>query len=152
MLGAAESDLLLGQFSRMKRARRCLALLCAVPIAPSSAASADVMRTFDLECAYERAFDIASKSIVAETGQFSAWIEFTDNAVSKVVSSKGSHCDPRLAFVDEMEVGFACGINLAAQRITYTFTFDKSSGSFEQRFFFGRQLSRIRYGRCNAKN
>lgn len=136
----------------MKRARCCFAVLCVLHFALPGAASAAVVGTLDLECTYERTFDVKSKSISTETGQFSARIEVTDNTVSKVTSSKGSHCDHRLAFADEMEVGFACGIDLAAQRITYTFTFDKSTGSFEQRFFVGRQLNRIRYGRCKARN
>jgi hypothetical protein len=136
----------------MKRSRRCLAMLSVLEFALSGALSAAAAGALELECIYERAFDVESKSTSIETGQFSARIDFTGDAVSRVASGKGSHCNPRLAFVDEREVGFACGIDLAAQRITYTFTFDRSSGSFEQRFFSGRQLSRIRYGRCGINH
>jgi hypothetical protein len=102
--------------------------------------------TINLDCTYERVAEGKSTSNVPEN--FSAQIQFSDDQVTKITAGKGNRCDPRLAFVTDMEIGFACGIDLAGQRISYTFTLSRLTSSFEQRFFFAGKLKLIHFGRC----
>jgi hypothetical protein len=119
-------------------------LVAALPAVASYAAAG----TVNLECAYERALDVDNNSTSGATGHLSAHIQFTEDAVTEVIVSKGSRCDPRFGFVTDMEIGFACGLDLAGQRISYTFTLSRISGLLEQRFFFRGKLRQIHYGRC----
>jgi hypothetical protein len=119
-------------------------LVAALPIIPSYAAAA----TVNLDCSYERTLDVEKKLTSAAAGHLSVEIQFTPEGATKVTVNKSSRCDPRLAFVTDMEIGFACALDLPGQRISYTFTFDRHSGSLEQRFFFQGELEQIHYGRC----
>jgi hypothetical protein len=127
---------------------KLVSLVAVLLIVLTAIASYAAAATVNLDCTYERAFDVEKKSTSAATGHLSAQIQFTEEGVTKVIVSKGSRCDPRLGFVTDIEIGFACSLDLAGQRISYTFTFNRLSGSLEQRFFFGGKLEQIRYGRC----
>lgn len=118
--------------------------------APTALASYAAAATVNLDCTYDRTLDVDKNSASAATGHLSAQIQYTEDGVTKVIVSKSSWCNPRLGFVTDMEIGFACSLDLAGQRISYTFTFDRLSGSLEQRFFSGGKLGRIRYGRCKG--
>jgi hypothetical protein len=104
--------------------------------------------TINLDCSYEPVGEGEEKSASNVPEQFSAQIHFTGDQATKVTVGKGNQCDARLAFVTEMEIGFACGIDLAGQRISYTFTLNRLTSAFEQRFFFAGKLKLIHFGRC----
>jgi hypothetical protein len=108
--------------------------------------------TVKLDCTYQHALEGNEKSTSAAPGHFSAQIQFTDDEVTKITVGKSSRCDPRLAFVTDSEIGFACGIDLAGQRISYTFTLNRFKGSLEQRFFFDGKLKAIKFGQCQPAN
>lgn len=124
------------------------ALVAASLVFLCASASQAMAGTINLDCIYEAVVEGEEKSASTMLEHFSAQIHFTDDQVTKITVGKGNQCDARLAFVTDMEIGFACGIDLAGQRISYTFTLNRLTSAFEQRFFFAGKLKFIRFGRC----
>jgi hypothetical protein len=116
-------------------------------VVPSTGAAA----TVNLLCSYEESLDTDRRITSPAHGELSAQIKFSEKQVTDITVSKSSWCNPSAAFVTETEIGFACAFDLAGQRISYSFTFDRLKGTFEQRFFVGGKLGQVSYGQCEAQ-
>jgi hypothetical protein len=112
--------------------------------------SAGSATTVNLTCSYDQTLDVDKGTTSPITGQLSVQIQFSEEQVTRIIVSRGDWCDPGNALVTEMEISFACGFNLASQRITYSFTFNRSNGVLEQRFFIGGKLGQVHYGQCRV--
>jgi hypothetical protein len=107
--------------------------------------------TVSLTCFSENSLDVKRNVTTPWFGRFSAQIKFSDERVTGIVTGQAHWCNLSGAFVTGEEIGFPCSFNLAGQRISYSFTLDRFSGTFEQRFFIGGKLRQVHYGRCSLK-
>lgn len=104
--------------------------------------------TLNLSCSYDHTVDARKGTQLPAAGQLSAQIQFSEENVTAITVSKGEWCDPNGAFVSDTEISFACGLDLAGQRISYSFTLNRVNGALEQRFFVGGKLAVVQYGHC----
>lgn len=107
--------------------------------------------TIGLTCVSEKSLDVKRRIASPASGQFSAHIELFGEHVVGITVSKAHWCSPSGAFVTDREIGFACGLNLAGQRISYSFTFERLHGTFEQRIFVIGRLRQVNYGVCRLE-
>jgi hypothetical protein len=103
--------------------------------------SAGDASTLKLMCSYGPAAD-----------SFFAQIQFSHERVTSIRISKGGWCDSRDGQVTEKEISFPCAFELAGRRISFSFTLDRLSGAFEQRFFVGGKLQQVHHGSCTLKS
>jgi hypothetical protein len=104
--------------------------------------------TVSLTCSYDQTFDVKTRVTAPTTGELSVEIQFIEEQVTGIKLNQGGWCNKHDAFVSEMEISFPCAIDLAGQRLTFSFTFNRLNGALEQRFFIGSKLRLIRYGTC----
>jgi hypothetical protein len=78
-------------------------------------------------------------------------IQSSDEQVTSIKISMGGWCDSSDGQVTEKEISFPCAFELAGRRISFSFTLDRLSGAFEQRFFVGGKLQQVHYGSCTWK-
>lgn len=105
--------------------------------------------TIDLTCSYDQNFNVRKGITSPTTGRFSAKIRFSGEHVIRILVTRGDWCNPSNALATEMEISFACSLDLAGQRISYSFTFNRLDGDLEQRFFIAGKLGQIYYGQCS---
>jgi hypothetical protein len=109
-------------------------------------ASAGDAATIDLACSRD---SLPGEPPAAHP--FFVQIRSSERQVTSIELSTGGWCDSRDGQVTEEEISFPCAIDLAGRRITFSFTLDKRSGAFEQRFFVGGKLQQVGYGICTWK-
>jgi hypothetical protein len=116
-------------------------VLAILPTAVSS-------ETVSLTCSYDQTLDVKTRVMSPTTGEFSVEIEFAEEQVSGIKVNKSGWCNKYDVFVSEIEISFPCAFDLAGQRITSSFTFNRQTGTLERRFFIGGKLGVIHYGEC----
>jgi hypothetical protein len=99
--------------------------------------------TLDLTCSRDRLLEGSPA-----TGLFSVQIQSSHGQVTSIKHSLGGWCDVRDGQVTEQEISFPCAFELAGQRVSFSFTLNKLTGFFEQRFFVGGKLQQIHHGSC----
>jgi hypothetical protein len=109
----------------------------------ASFASAGDAATLDLACSRDRLLDKSSA-----TDPFFVQIQSSDDQVISIKVSMGAWCDARDGQVTQQEISFPCALELAGRRISFSFTLDRVSGAFEQRFFVLGKLQQVDHGIC----
>jgi hypothetical protein len=109
--------------------------------------SAGYAATLYLACSYHNLLDRFPAA-----NSFSVQIQSSDEHVTSIKMSMGAWCDSRDGQVTSGEISFPCAIELAGQRISFSFTLDRLSGAFEQRSFFAGKLLQVHHGSCTLKS
>ncbi|HEY7747061.1 MAG TPA: hypothetical protein VH933_00065 [Aestuariivirgaceae bacterium] len=123
-------------------------LVASLAVLPTISAFS-VADTISLDCTYQNVLDVERQSNSVTTGNFSAHVQSTENGIAGAIV-KDAWCDPRSGLLSEMEISFACAIDMAGQRFSYTVTFNRLNSLLEQRFFIGGKLRLIYYGQCKV--